>query len=182
MRRLCSILFCILLSTNLMVSLAQDAQLDAVDKLAIPLLVEFEGFSDEVYICSGGKKTIGYGFTGAFGCGEIDLLDQPITEEHALSLLYCDLRVARDIVKKHVRVALTPNQEAALTVWVFNLGEANLATSTMLRKLNSHDFRGAAEALEWWNKARDPNTGSLLELKGLTRRRAAERALFERLS
>ncbi|EBY2991617.1 lysozyme, partial [Salmonella enterica subsp. enterica serovar Typhimurium] len=47
-----------------------------------------------------------------------------------------------------------------------------LSSSTLLRKLNSGDYAGAADEFLRWNKA----GGKVLN--GLTRRREAERALF----
>ncbi|WP_049003403.1 lysozyme, partial [Citrobacter freundii] len=47
-----------------------------------------------------------------------------------------------------------------------------LSTSTLLRKLNDGDVKGAADEFLRWNKA----GGKVLN--GLTRRREAERALF----
>jgi lysozyme len=48
-----------------------------------------------------------------------------------------------------------------------------LAKSTLLRKLNAGDVAGAGREFARWTKAKG------LELAGLVRRRAAERALFE---
>ena len=73
-----------------------------------------------------------------------------------------------------VKVPLNPNQFGALTSFTYNLGAGNLRSSTLLRKLNAGDYAGAAAEFARWNKA----GGKVL--KGLTRRRAAERALFEK--
>ncbi|WP_335876684.1 lysozyme, partial [Acinetobacter baumannii] len=48
----------------------------------------------------------------------------------------------------------------------------NLANSTLLKKLNKGDYQGAADQFLVWNKA----GGKVM--KGLVRRREAERALF----
>ncbi|MCD9436513.1 lysozyme, partial [Klebsiella pneumoniae] len=47
-----------------------------------------------------------------------------------------------------------------------------LSTSTLLKKLNAGDIKGAADEFLRWNKS----GGKVLN--GLTRRREAERALF----
>jgi lysozyme len=52
------------------------------------------------------------------------------------------------------------------------LGSAALACSTLLKKLNAGDTKGAAEEFLKWDKA----GGKVLA--GLTKRRKAERALF----
>ncbi|MCK2118973.1 lysozyme, partial [Pseudomonas juntendi] len=56
--------------------------------------------------------------------------------------------------------------------FTYNLGAANLESSTLRRLLNSGDYAGAADQFPRWNKA----GGKVLA--GLTRRRAAERDLF----
>ncbi len=74
-----------------------------------------------------------------------------------------------------VKVALSQNQWDALMSFVYNLGAANLASSTLLKLLkllNADDYAGAADQFTRWNKA----GGQVLS--GLTKRRNAERAMF----
>ena len=52
------------------------------------------------------------------------------------------------------------------------MGAANLATSTLLKKLNAKDYKGAAAEFPKWNKA----GGKVMN--GLTKRRNAEMELF----
>jgi len=73
-----------------------------------------------------------------------------------------------------VKVPLTENQASALIVFAYNVGIFALKRSTLLRKLNAKDYAGAAAQFGVWNKS----NGKVL--KGLIRRRAAERALFEK--
>ena len=73
-----------------------------------------------------------------------------------------------------VKVPLNENQHGALVSFTYNLGAGNLGSSTLLRKLNAGDYAGAAAEFPRWNKAGGK------ELAGLTRRRAAEKALFEK--
>jgi hypothetical protein len=82
---------------------------------------------------------------------------------------------ARDVLRL-AKVPLDDGQFAALVSFAFNCGSGNLASSTLLRKLNQGDYAGAADQFLVWNKAR--KNGVLVELPGLTRRRRAERALF----
>lgn len=70
------------------------------------------------------------------------------------------------------KVPLSQNQWDALMCFTYNLGSANLGSSTLLKLLNVKDYAGAAEQFSRWNKA----GGQVLA--GLTKRRAAERAMF----
>ena len=63
-----------------------------------------------------------------------------------------------------------------LTSFVFNLGGGAFRSSTLLKKLNQGLYDEVPEQLMRWNKARID--GKLTPLRGLTRRRAAEAALF----
>ena len=68
--------------------------------------------------------------------------------------------------------APTENQFGAMVSHAYNIGVGAFSRSTCLRRFNDGDAEGAAEALTWFNKA-----GGRV-LRGLTRRRDAERELF----
>jgi lysozyme len=80
--------------------------------------------------------------------------------------LHTDLREREAAVSKLVRVRTNQNEDDALLSLVFNIGVGNFEGSTVLRKLNAGDRRGAADAFLLW---RNP---------GLLPRRQLERALF----
>ena len=144
----------------------------------IELVKAFEGLhkvkSDGTvrsYRCPAGRWTIGYGHTHGVRSGET------ITPEEAEDLLRKDLQDCEAVVERLVKVDLTQNQFDALVSFVFNLGQGNFSSSTLLRKLNRGEYESAAEEFIRWNKARVD--GELKALPGLTRRRTAEAALFE---
>jgi lysozyme len=60
----------------------------------------------------------------------------------------------------------------------YNIGLEAFAKSTVLKRHNAGDRQAAARAFALWNKARNPNTGQLEVLDGLTARRAREAALY----
>uniref|UniRef100_UPI000225FC22 lysozyme n=1 Tax=Paracoccus sp. TRP TaxID=412597 RepID=UPI000225FC22 len=97
-----------------------------------------------------------------------------ITKADARTILTRDLPRYEADVTRLVRVPLNENQFGALVSFTYNLGAGNLTSSTLLRKLNAGDYAGAAAEFPTWNKA----GGKVLN--GLVRRRAAERALFEK--
>ncbi len=137
----------------------------------IELIKRFEGLELEAYQDIAGIWTIGYGHTGD------DV--QPgmkISERDAEELLKRDLRPREQAVDSAVKVPLNQNEFDALVSFVYNVGAGAFRGSTALKRLNRGDRVGAADAITWWNKA--TVGGVLREVLGLTRRRAAERALF----
>lgn len=138
---------------------------------AIDLICEFEGKELTAYKCSAGVLTIGYGHTSAAGDPKVTP-GMTITEDEAESILRRDLRKYQDAVTSSVKVSMTDNQFGAFTSLCYNIGPGAFRKSTAVRRFNAGDVSGAAEALTWFNKSR----GKVL--KGLVRRREAERALF----
>ena len=116
--------------------------------------------------------TIGWGHTKTAKQGMV------ITEAQAEQLLRQDLDWVEDTIKKLVKVPLKQNQFDALASLIFNIGGGAFAKSTVLRKLNAGDYKGAADAFLMWDKQRDRQTGQMTKLRGLTIRRNEERALF----
>jgi lysozyme len=136
------------------------------------LIKEFEGFRATAYICPAGVVTVGYGTTRIKG--NAVQLGTTITTDEADVLLEEDLKKFEDAVNQNVRVEITQNQFDALVAFVYNVGAGNFKKSTLLKKINAEDFTVAADEFLKWNKA----GGKVL--KGLTRRRTAERELFLR--
>lgn len=130
------------------------------------LTKEFEGLKLLAYQDGGGVWTIGHGHTHDVKKGDI------ITAAQAQWLLEFDIQDSVDHVNEYVVVPLTQNQFDALVDFTFNLGNGALKGSTLLKKLNSGDYKGAAAEFQRWNK----DNGKVVA--GLTRRRKAEMQLF----
>lgn len=141
-----------------------------ISDVGIELIRRFEGLELESYQDIAGVWTIGYGHTETAGP------DQKINEREAEELLRRDLGPRERAVEQLAGVALNQNEFDALVSFVFNVGANAFKTSTARKRLNRNDRMGAAEALTWWNKA--TIGGVLREVKGLTRRRVSESALF----
>ena len=71
------------------------------------------------------------------------------------------------------------NERDALASFIFNLGAGAFESSTLLKKINEGDKQGAANEFLKWDKFRNPVTKKLETLTGLTKRRVAEKSLFE---
>ena len=137
----------------------------------IAMIKQFEGCKLTAYQDSVGVWTIGYGWTKPVD-GKPIRAGMTIKQETAERLLKTGLVSYESDVSRLVKVGLTQGQFDALVSFTYNLGARSLSTSTLLRKLNTGDYAGAADEFLRWNKA----GGKVLN--GLTRRREAERALF----
>jgi lysozyme len=149
-----------------------------VNAAAIDLITEFEGFEDHWYAdpAHGWEvPTCCYGHTDAAGAPYFAATkDKVFSIAEGREILAKDLRDVEATVRNAVRVAINENQIGALVSFTFNLGEGNLNKSTLLKKVNAGMFVDASTEFAKWNRAK----GKVL--KGLTRRRAAEAALFSR--
>jgi lysozyme len=113
-----------------------------------------------------GKWTIGWGCTEGIHQGMIWSRDE------AEAALRAELSRFEAAVNRLVDDDINQNQFDALVSFAYNCGEGALAKSSILRKLNAGDMQGAADAFSLYNKSRG------IIVKGLVRRRAAEKALF----
>jgi len=151
----------------------------SVSRDCIELVKKFEGLHKvkedgmvHAYRCPAGRYTCGYGATKGVRSGTI------WSKEYCEQRLIEDLEEHGKIVKRLVNVPLTQGQYDALTSFVFNLGGGAFKSSTALKRLNKGLYDDVPEQLQRWNKAKVD--GKLQPLRGLTRRRAAEAAIFSR--
>lgn len=134
----------------------------------IDFIKSFEGFSATAYKCPAGVWTIGYGTTEYVDPGDT------VTEEEACDLLRKDVQEAADAIDDLVDVELTQSQYDALCSFIYNVGRSAFENSTLLKMLNRGQPAAAiGPQFDRWVKA----NGKVLP--GLTRRRAAEREMFE---
>jgi lysozyme len=146
-----------------------------VSKNGLDLIKEFEGLSLKPYLCPSQIPTIGFGNTYYPDGKKVTLQDKPITEEKALELLeYVANKDFGSYILKVVKVPLNQNQFDALVSFAYNVGNGNFNSSTLLRWLNQGNYKEASSQLLKWNKSKG------VVLNGLTRRRKAEKALFDK--
>jgi len=133
----------------------------------LALIRSFEGLRLNAYKCLAGVVTIGYGTTKGVKMGDT------VTKEEAEELLRLDVQRFVDHIAALVTVPLNQNQVDALAALVYNIGPSAFANSTLLKYLNAGLFHDAAGQFLRWNRAANN------VVAGLTRRRVAEKALFE---
>lgn len=130
----------------------------------INLIKEFEGLRLTAYKCPAGVYTIGYGHTRGVKRGD------KISEELATAYLKTDVQASEKSVERwESRYHWTQNEFDALVSFTFNCGALNLKA---LLKNGQRTKAQIAATLPLYRKA----GGKVL--KGLERRRAAEKKLF----
>ena len=138
-----------------------------IGQAGLALIKQYEGCRLAAYRCAAGVWTIGYGHTAGVHSG------MTITQAQADAYLQQDIAKFEGYVNNPAYVPITEqlnqNQFDALTSFAFNLGAGNL------RKLcKGRTAAQIARAMPSYNKA----AGKVLA--GLTRRRKAEQALFNK--
>ncbi|KAF2003555.1 glycoside hydrolase family 24 protein [Amniculicola lignicola CBS 123094] len=148
-----------------------------VNAATIALIKEFEGFVPSPAPDPIGLPTVGYGhLCQTSGCGEVPY-SFPLSTSTASQLLLSDLKPHQQTItlKTASLVVLNANQYGALVSWAFNVGGGNVASSTLLKRLNAGEDAATviAQELPKWNKAGGQTSA------GLVRRRAAEVSLAQ---
>ena len=116
---------------------------------------------------TGGKPwTIGWGHTKGVKQGDC------ITQEQAEQFLSDDLAVFELTANSAIKRPMTQNQFDAMVSLAFNIGGSAFAGSTLVKKFNAGDAKGAADEFPKWK-----NSGGKV-MPGLVKRRAAERETF----
>lgn len=134
----------------------------------IKLITEFEGFAPQAYedVAVPGLWTIGYGFIEGVQEGD------RITKEQATDRLKRELVKYEQAVMQATGGGCNQNEFDALVSFAFNVGTDGMKKSSAIKAHRRGDKQAAARAFALWNKA----GGKVWA--GLTRRRAAEAALY----
>ena len=122
----------------------------AIAESTLSYITEEEGFRNKAYKDSKGLPTIGVGHL--IKASEPHLLNATLTDEQVKELLRSDLKWCSEAVESSVKVPLTQKQYDALYSLCFNIGETNFKKSTVVKRINANDLKGAADAIEMWNK------------------------------
>lgn len=135
-------------------------------KRGVELLIQFEGYRGEAYLDPIGIPTIGFGFVKGVQMGD------KMSRSEAAERLKRELVEYEEGVLSAMTRTPTQPQFDACVVFAFNVGVAGFRKSSVLKAHNRGDFQAAARAFALWNRA----GGKVWP--GLTRRRAAEAALY----
>jgi len=136
--------------------------------LIINKVKKYESYKATPYICPAGVKTIGFGLTGERANRSY------ISRKDAHNELLRELKEAKEIVLRNVKVPLNDYQLASLTSFTFNCGERNLRKLINgTNRLNQGNYHSIAKIMPKYNK------GAGKPLKGLTIRRMEEVEIFQ---
>lgn len=141
---------------------------------ATALLHHFEACSLTSYLCPAGRWTIGWGNTfyeDGRPVGPHDVITQARADQLFRTIVARFERAVAD--RTAAAVGQTSNaQFGAMVALAYNIGVGNFSKSSVLRHHNAGRHDQAADAFLLWNKSK----GRVL--RGLTRRREAERLLY----
>ena len=108
-------------------------------------IVLHEGYSDRAIIpVPGDVPTIGFGTTTGVKLGDT------ITPPQALARALVDVQQFEGAIKTCVTVPLTQNEYDAYVSFAYNVGRRAFCQSTLVKKLNLGDFKGACDELLRW--------------------------------
>lgn len=147
-----------------------------ISAAGLELIKRFEGYHDRLpdgscraYLDKLAKPHI---WTIGWGCTENVKQGMVWTEKQAEDALLREIATFEAAVDRLVTVELNQNEFDALVSFSYNCGAGALQKSTLLKKLNKGDRRGAGGEFKRWNKA----GGKVWP--GLVDRRAREATLF----
>ncbi len=133
-----------------------------MNELGVELVKQYEGFYEKPYM-DAGVLAIGYGTRGAHIKYGVKW-----TENYADKVLRLELDSLAVEICKHLNPFVNENQLAALVSFAYNVGIGRLFKAKILEDANIGKF----------TKALKYTRSQGIELKGLVRRRQAEKILF----
>ena len=142
----------------------------------IELIHSWEQFRHKAYADSGGTWTVGWGSTRIFG-RSVRKGDY-VTKEEGDEQFRKDLAYFENAVESYVKVGVNQNQYDALLSLCYNIGAGGLKRSKVLKYLNENNLYKAGESFMRHIYTRHRKTKKLIKLRGLVRRRKAEKELF----
>jgi lysozyme len=143
----------------------------SVSNKGVDLICEFEGKRLAAYDDGVGVWTIGFG-TIKYPNGVRVKKGDTCTLDQAKEYMRHDLIEFEHTVNSSVKVPLNQNQFDALVSLAYNIGSNAFKSSTLVKKLNTGDYQGAADQFNVW-----VNAGGK-RMQGLVNRRDREKLLF----
>ena len=155
-----------------------------ISEAGIQLIKSFEGCHRSPYRCPAALWTVGYGrvlYPDQARLKTPERTAYPLNAEHNRTFEYDEIdsilekdleRFEAGVLRLCPAAADSQPHFDAMVSLAFNIGLGNLQASTLRMKYNRGDTQGAADEFLKWRKSNG------VVLRGLERRREAERAMF----
>ena len=147
----------------------------SINDEALRIIEDSEGLRLHAYHLAG-QVLIGYGHAVAGATDPQANDDLTISAREARSFLRRDVAICEDAVRRVLKVNVTRNQFSAMVAFCYNVGQATLMNSSIVRHVNSGEEARAADAFLLYNKAAIETEKRPVAV--LTERRIKERYLF----
>lgn len=143
------------------------AQLSISDD-GVEFIASHEGFIGHPYNDPVGYATIGYGHL--LHKNNVTAADKKewgnITKKQGLALLRKDASGAEAAIHRMVKVPITQSMYDALISFAYNVGTGSLQKSSLLKKINKKDYKGAANEFGKWVYSNHKKLPDLVERRG----------------
>ena len=143
-----------------------------VNQETLDLIKSFEGFRSKAYIDPVGVVTVGYGTTAMADVGITPQIGTELTRAEAEWYLQKTVNKFSNVIRREITAPINDNEFGAFVSLAYNIGPGAFRKSSALRHFNAGNKEKAANAILLFNRA----GGKVM--RGLVRRRKAERALF----
>lgn len=153
-----------------------------ISEAGVSMIADFEKYVGKPYLDAVGVWTIGYGNTYYPNGRKVKKTDPAITKEEAhklkMDIINRDFAAAVNIMlaDQIEKGKIKQYQFDALVSLAYNIGINALQGSSVMRYLKAGSTKKAADSFLLWNKG--TVKGRRVVLKGLVRRREAERNMF----
>ena len=141
------------------------------NKIAFDLIAKNEGFRSNVYKCTAGKETIGYGFTAK---QYVSKKFMSKAEADKILETYVDACL-KAVDGLDIKVHLTDNQRAVLADMIYHFGSGAINNAKdLLNAINSGDATRVKSQLMRWVKQKQIKNGKVtyVTVAGLVNRQA----------
>lgn len=153
-----------------------------ISEAGVTMIADFEKYVGKPYLDAVGVWTIGYGNTYYPNGRKVKKTDPAITKEEAhklkMDIINRDFAAAVNIMlaDQIEKGKIKQHQFDALVSLAYNIGTNALQGSSVMRYIKAGSMKKAADSFLLWNKG--TVKGRRVVLKGLVRRREAERKMF----
>lgn len=114
-------------------------------------LIGYEGYSSNPYKDTGGVATIGIGSTQYENGTKVKMTDKPINQKRAVQIAQAHITKDEQVFRQSLQdVKLSQTEYDLYLDFMYNFGQANWRSSSMLRSLKAGQYVQACKSLLKW--------------------------------